>query len=350
MGFGEASTNYTKPSAPWDWKAMGNLPCGTMIEVRYNGKTIQVPKIDIGRGGPGKNGLPRVMDLTSAAWDALGIPRSQGVVPIEWRLLSGTGTTAASLPGVSATAKNQRKIDQYGYIHKLIKLDKAITKKDAKKEAVEILKTNLKENLDGSVTCHLLPRLRAGEPIFVRDEAARLIGKFYCSNVSHTLSATACTTTVGLNWLDMVPSALLTDEDKGIKASSGSLNNTNCGEAALAAGRKYIGTPYSWGGGGSSGPSYGIARTNGESGTNIKGFDCSGFVQYCWAQAGVSVPRHTDAFASIGVAVPKGQEQPGDILLYNTSDGAGSKYGHMALWSGPGMILNSGGAAGGGVR
>jgi cell wall-associated NlpC family hydrolase len=147
----------------------------------------------------------------------------------------------------------------------------------------------------------------------------------------------------------VVPAAKLTDEDKGIvknNVSSGAVPaGGSCAQVAVDAGRKYIGTPYSWGGGGSSGPSYGIDR-----GANIKGFDCSGFVQYCWAQAGVSIPRHTDAIAQVGVSVPLGQEQLGDLLLYDTSDGAGSKYGHVAMWTGPGQILNSGGGGGGGVR
>jgi cell wall-associated NlpC family hydrolase len=345
MGFGEAAKSMSS-SGPFN--AMGTLPCGTVIEVRYNGKTMQLPKVDVGAGGTGIGAIPRVMDLTAAAWDAFGINRDLGKVVVEWRLYDGRSGGASS--GILATVKNQSRVDRYGYIHKLVKLDKAITQKDAKIKAQEVLRANLRENVEGSVTCFFMPRLRAGAPIFVRDKAARLVGKFYCSDVKHSLTASGCTTTIGLNWLDMVPSALLTDEDKGIKKATTTTTGGSCGEKALEAGRKYIGTPYSWGGGGSSGPSYGIARSNGPSGANIKGFDCSGFVQYCWAQAGVSVPRHTDALATVGQSVPLGQEQPGDILLYSTSDGAGSRYGHTALWSGPGMILNAGGGGGGGVR
>ena len=341
MGFGEAAKSMSS-SGPFN--AMGTLPCGTVIEVRYNGKTMQLPKVDVGAGGTGIGALPRVMDLTAAAWDAFGINRDLGKVVVEWRLYDGrSGGASSASSGILATVKNQSRVDRYGYIHKLVKLDKAITQKDAKIKAQEVLRANLRENVEGSATCFFMPRLRAGAPIFVRDEAARLVGKFYCSDVKHSLTASGCTTTIGLNWLDMVPSALLTDEDKGIKKATTTTTGGSCGEKALEAGRKYIGTPYSWGGGGSSGPSYGIHRSNGQSGANIKGFDCSGFVQYCWAQAGVSVPRHTDALATVGQSVPLGQEQPGDILLYSTSDGAGSRYGHTALWSGPGMILNSGG-------
>jgi cell wall-associated NlpC family hydrolase len=344
MGFAELSTNWSAPSG-WDFKALGNLSCGAEIEVRYNGKTVRVPKIDVGRGGAGgSTGYDRKIDLTSAAWDALSIPRSAGIVAVEWRKATGSSVEPEKSVIVEKV-KNQAKIDKYGYLHKLIKLDKAITKNDAKKQALQVLRSNLTENLNATVSCFLMPRLRAGQPVFVRDHiGARLIGKFYTSSVSHSIAASGATTDIDLNWLDVVPSALLTDEDKGIKASTGGTGG-NCANTAIEAGRAVIGTPYSWGGGGTNGASKGIGR-----GAGTIGFDCSGFIQYCWAKAGVSLPRHTDALAKSGVGVPLGQEQPGDILLYNTSDGAGSKYGHVAMHTAPGMIINSGGAAGGGVR
>lgn len=52
------------------------------------------------------------------------------------------------------------------------------------------------------------------------------------------------------------------------------------GMGAVRGVRKYIGWPYSWGGGGLGGPSYGIGR-----GAGTKGFDCSGLTEYGWGQA-----------------------------------------------------------------
>lgn len=52
------------------------------------------------------------------------------------------------------------------------------------------------------------------------------------------------------------------------------------GMKAVHAARSQIGVPYSWGGGGPGGPSFGIGR-----GAGIRGFDCSGLMEYAWFKA-----------------------------------------------------------------
>ncbi|WP_068925042.1 NlpC/P60 family protein [Planobispora rosea] len=61
------------------------------------------------------------------------------------------------------------------------------------------------------------------------------------------------------------------------------------GRRAVAAARRQIGVPYSWGGGSLTGPSYGFAQ-----GAGIRGFDCSSLVRYGWYQATrKAMPRTT---------------------------------------------------------
>ncbi|MGK5558590.1 NlpC/P60 family protein, partial [Actinomadura kijaniata] len=69
-------------------------------------------------------------------------------------------------------------------------------------------------------------------------------------------------------------------------AASVTVLDSGRGAVALRAALRWLGTPYSWGGGGPNGPSYGIAH-----GAHIKGFDCSGLTQYAWVQAGVRIDR-----------------------------------------------------------
>lgn len=103
---------------------------------------------------------------------------------------------------------------------------------------------------------------------------------------------------------------------------------------ALSLAEDYIGTPYSYGGGGASGPSYGI-----EQGANTKGFDCSGLLQYMWARAGVSIPRTSyDQFKN-GTPIQKSQLQPGDGVFFTGSDPQNGLPGHVAIYIGNGKVL-----------
>ena len=68
-------------------------------------------------------------------------------------------------------------------------------------------------------------------------------------------------------------------------------------------------------------------------GNTPSGWDCSGFVQYVFAQFGISLPRTSGAQAAVGVEVPSlAQAQPGDILADGT---------HAAIYIGNGMVMNA---------
>ncbi|MFE9642357.1 phage tail tape measure protein [Nocardiopsis alba] len=100
------------------------------------------------------------------------------------------------------------------------------------------------------------------------------------------------------------------------------------GGSVVAAWRSQLGVPYSWGGGGPSGPGYGFGR-----GAGIRGFDCSSLMQYGWARAGVSLPRVTYSQINYGRPVPRGQERPGDLVFPHR--------GHVAGVVGPGRLIHA---------
>lgn len=99
------------------------------------------------------------------------------------------------------------------------------------------------------------------------------------------------------------------------------------GKAAVAvsAAMDQRGTRYSWGGGGPSGPSYGIGR-----GANTKGFDCSGLTEFAWSKAGVRIGGTTYEQVNAGTRVPRGKVQPGDLVFYET-DSSRSGPDHVGL-------------------
>ena len=85
-------------------------------------------------------------------------------------------------------------------------------------------------------------------------------------------------------------------------------NGAANGNAIVAAAESQLGVPYVWGGS-----------------TPGKGLDCSGLVQYCYAQAGISLPHYSEDQASGGTKIPISQARPGDILW---------RPGHVAIYVG----------------
>lgn len=89
------------------------------------------------------------------------------------------------------------------------------------------------------------------------------------------------------------------------------------GEKVLAAARSAIGSPYVYG---ANGPS---------------AFDCSGLTSWAYQQAGVSIPRTSQAQASAGTPVSLDALQPGDIIVYY------SGASHVGVYTGNGTIIDA---------
>lgn len=99
---------------------------------------------------------------------------------------------------------------------------------------------------------------------------------------------------------------------------SGSPAGSASGEAAVTNAERQIGVPYVWGG-----------ETAG------LGFDCSGLVQWAWAQAGYAMPRTTEEQWASLPHVPLNQLQPGDLLYYYNLDGD-NLVDHVVMYVGSG--------------
>lgn len=81
-------------------------------------------------------------------------------------------------------------------------------------------------------------------------------------------------------------------------------------------------------------------------GTTPRGFDCSGFTQYCFRNAlGIELPRTAAAQASLGESVSMDELQPGDLLFW----GSGSGIYHVGIYVEDGTYIHAAGS-GKGVR
>ena len=65
-------------------------------------------------------------------------------------------------------------------------------------------------------------------------------------------------------------------------------------------------------------------------GADPGGFDCSGLVQYVFAQYGVSVPRVVEQQYEVGERIKPSQIKPGDLIFFNTKK-RGSDASHVAI-------------------
>ena len=70
-------------------------------------------------------------------------------------------------------------------------------------------------------------------------------------------------------------------------------------------------------------------------------FDCSGLVQWSFAQAGIEMPRVAADQARAGPAVPVSQLAPGDLLFYHTDPTAPEYISHVAIYLGNGLMVQA---------
>ncbi|WP_169806935.1 C40 family peptidase [Actinomadura macra] len=114
------------------------------------------------------------------------------------------------------------------------------------------------------------------------------------------------------------------------------LTTTGRGATAVRAALRWLGTPYSWSGGGPSGPTYGTAQ-----GAGTKGFDCSGLTQYAWAQAGIHLPRVAADQYKASTHIPRTQLQPGDLLFFATNPAEPTTIHHVGIYYGRGRMIHA---------
>jgi cell wall-associated NlpC family hydrolase len=70
------------------------------------------------------------------------------------------------------------------------------------------------------------------------------------------------------------------------------------------------------------------------------GFDCSGLLQYVWAQNGVKIPRTAAEQYHAGKPVAPNALQPGDALYFQT-EGVNGGVTHAAMYLGDGQLIES---------
>ncbi|MGP9680451.1 C40 family peptidase [Brachybacterium sp. AOP3-A1-3] len=99
------------------------------------------------------------------------------------------------------------------------------------------------------------------------------------------------------------------------KEKSAPAPSASKGSSILATARSGIGTPYVFGG------------------TSTSGWDCSGFVQWVYAQHGIDLPRGANAQGASGTVIPRSEAKPGDLVY---------KPGHIGIYAGGNKFVDAG--------
>lgn len=104
-------------------------------------------------------------------------------------------------------------------------------------------------------------------------------------------------------------------------ASRSSQGRNSIGTSVVNTARSLIGTPYRSGG------------------TSPRGFDCSGFTQYVYAQNGISISRDSRSQANNGTRVSRSELQVGDLVIFSGTYRSGPS--HTGIYIGNGNFIHA---------
>jgi len=108
------------------------------------------------------------------------------------------------------------------------------------------------------------------------------------------------------------------------------------GAVAVRAALKWLGTPYSWGGGNVLGPSQGVAQ-----GAGTVGFDCSGLAMYAWDKAGVRLDHWTGTQWTSGPHILLSALRPGDLVFFAKDPSDPGTIHHVGVYIGDGRMVEA---------
>lgn len=95
------------------------------------------------------------------------------------------------------------------------------------------------------------------------------------------------------------------------------------GDKVVSTAKKYIGTPYVWGG------------------TTTKGFDCSGFTQYVFKKCGISIGRTTTDQIKKGKAISKANLKKGDLVFFKNTYNGCVNPSHVGIYIGNNQFIHA---------
>ncbi|GEL37821.1 NLP P60 family protein [Lacticaseibacillus paracasei subsp. tolerans DSM 20258] len=184
-------------------------------------------------------------------------------------------------------------------------------KSDAEKSASDLQQT-LEANKDK------LGQLAASEDAAKAAAATAAVAATPSASSTSTASSSAASSSVNTSTNTSTTSASSSASASQAPASNTSSVSVSAGSIASNA-AKYVGVPYVYGG------------------TSPSGFDCSGLIYYAAKEAGISLPRTSQAQSTLGSYVSVSDLKAGDLVFWG---GVGSAY-HVGIYIGGGQYLHA---------
>ena len=184
-------------------------------------------------------------------------------------------------------------------------------KSDAEKSASDLQQT-LEANKDK------LAQLAASEDAAKAAATTAAVAATPSASSTSTASSSAASSSVNTSTNTSTTSASSSASASQAPASNNSSVSVSGGSIASNA-AKYIGVPYVYGG------------------TSPSGFDCSGLIYYAAKEAGISLPRTSQAQSTLGSYVSVSDLKAGDLVFWG---GVGSAY-HVGIYIGGGQYLHA---------
>ncbi|MGO2744459.1 MAG: C40 family peptidase [Lacticaseibacillus paracasei] len=184
-------------------------------------------------------------------------------------------------------------------------------KSDAEKSASDLQQT-LEANKDK------LAQLATSEDAAKAAAATAAVAATPSASSTSTASSSAASSSVNTSTNTSTTSASSSASASQAPASNTSSVSVSGGSIASNA-AKYIGVPYVYGG------------------TSPSGFDCSGLIYYAAKEAGISLPRTSQAQSTLGSYVSVSDLKAGDLVFWG---GVGSAY-HVGIYIGGGQYLHA---------
>ena len=185
-------------------------------------------------------------------------------------------------------------------------------KSDAEKSASDLQQT-LEANKDK------LAQLAASEDAAKAAAATAAVAATPSASSTSTASSSAASSSAASSSAN----TSTTSASSSASASQAPASNTSSvsvsGGSIASNAAKYIGVPYVYGG------------------TSPSGFDCSGLIYYAAKEAGISLPRTSQAQSTLGSYVSVSDLKAGDLVFWG---GVGSAY-HVGIYIGGGQYLHA---------